>query len=313
MLALVVPDPRTNVEVQVLNGTNTIDILYAGFNEGTTVSPHCEYASLVRHLQSIYVSREQQDGHWYLILCSYIMVSPRQTLFKVPILLSLPTTSQFKPIKLWQSSQCHYPSLNWLTPMTSKGKCKTQINPTPHASVSQLVKWILRTLSSLTLLTPLEFKLNFPGDFAGGDLDYGHMTVIKHKICLSNPIPFKQRARLIHPSHYEAVHLHLNELYDANIRREYDNPFASPIALVKKKNGQIHLCVDYRKLNRQHQGCLCFATHRRGVCIPDRSKAVFFHEFSQAINKWKWRKRMSIKLPLSRQWAFGSSIGCHKE
>lgn len=63
MLALVVPDPRTNVEVQVLNGTNTIDILYAGFNEGTTVSPHCEYASLVRHLQSIYVSREQQDGH----------------------------------------------------------------------------------------------------------------------------------------------------------------------------------------------------------------------------------------------------------
>lgn len=62
-LALVVPDPRTNVEVPVLNGTNTFDILYAGFNEGTTVSPDCEYASLIRHLQSIYVSRAQQDGY----------------------------------------------------------------------------------------------------------------------------------------------------------------------------------------------------------------------------------------------------------
>lgn len=61
-LALVVPDPRTSVEVPVLIGTNTLDILYKGFNEGTTISSDCEYASLVRHLQSIYLSKTQQDG-----------------------------------------------------------------------------------------------------------------------------------------------------------------------------------------------------------------------------------------------------------
>lgn len=38
-LALVVPDPRTSGEVPVLIGTNTLDILYKGFNEGTTISP----------------------------------------------------------------------------------------------------------------------------------------------------------------------------------------------------------------------------------------------------------------------------------
>lgn len=95
-------------------------------------------------------------------------------------------------------------------------------------------------------------KLNsIPEVFPMGDLDYGHTTAVKHKIRLSDPTPFKQRVRPIHPSDYEAVRLHLKELYDANIIRESESPFASPIVVVKKKNGQIRLCVDYRKLNSQ--------------------------------------------------------------
>lgn len=95
-------------------------------------------------------------------------------------------------------------------------------------------------------------KLNsIPEVFAMGDLDYGHTTAVKHKIRLSDPTPFKQRVRPIHPSDYEAVRLHLKELYDANIIRESESPFASPIVVVKKKTGQIRLCVDYRKLNSQ--------------------------------------------------------------
>lgn len=95
-------------------------------------------------------------------------------------------------------------------------------------------------------------KLNsIPEVFAMGDLDYGHTTAVKHKIRLSDPTPFKQRVRPIHPSDYEAVRLHLKELYDANIIRESESPFASPIVVVKKKTGQIRLCVDYRKLNCQ--------------------------------------------------------------
>lgn len=62
-LALVVPDPRTSVDVPVLVGTNTLDILYKDFTEGTTISSDCEYASLVRHLQSIYLSKTQQHCH----------------------------------------------------------------------------------------------------------------------------------------------------------------------------------------------------------------------------------------------------------
>lgn len=95
-------------------------------------------------------------------------------------------------------------------------------------------------------------KLNsIPEVFAGGDLDYVHTTAVKHKIHLSDRTPFKRRVRPVHLSDYEVVRLHLKELYDANIIMESESPFALPIVVVKKKNGQISLCVYYRKLNSQ--------------------------------------------------------------
>ena len=41
----------------------------------------------------------------------------------------------------------------------------------------------------------------------------------------------------------------LNDLLQKNVIRESNSPFSSPIILVKKKNGQDRLCVDYRELN----------------------------------------------------------------
>jgi len=41
----------------------------------------------------------------------------------------------------------------------------------------------------------------------------------------------------------------IKQLLDANIIRPNSSPFASPMLLVKKKNGTDRLCVDYRELN----------------------------------------------------------------
>lgn len=94
-------------------------------------------------------------------------------------------------------------------------------------------EWIIEKLNSM------------PDVFAQHDLDFGRTDKIKHHIKLSDETPFKHKARPIHPQDIEAVRKHLQELLDAEIIHESESPFSSPIVVVKKKNGDVRLCIDY--------------------------------------------------------------------
>ncbi|KAI3368246.1 hypothetical protein L3Q82_007966 [Scortum barcoo] len=59
----------------------------------------------------------------------------------------------------------------------------------------------------------------------------------------------RQRYCRIPPSEYEAVKAHINQLLESQVIRESSSPYASPIVLVRKKDGSLRLCVDYRLLN----------------------------------------------------------------
>lgn len=85
--------------------------------------------------------------------------------------------------------------------------------------------------------------------FASDNSQLGHTTTVVHKIKLTDDIPFKERHRRIPPALYDEVKQHLEAMVSAGVIRESHSPYASPIVIVRKKDGSIRLCIDYRHLN----------------------------------------------------------------
>lgn len=85
--------------------------------------------------------------------------------------------------------------------------------------------------------------------FSKNDLDIGHTTAVKHRIELIDETPFKQTHRRIPPSMIAEVKQHLHQLLEAGIIRPSYSPWASNIVLVRKSNGELRMCQDYRRIN----------------------------------------------------------------
>lgn len=78
----------------------------------------------------------------------------------------------------------------------------------------------------------------------------GHVSGVAHRIELIDHIPFKEHTRRVSPADFEDLRKHLLDLLASEIIEESNSPYASPVVLVRKKNGDLRMVVDYRKLNK---------------------------------------------------------------
>ena len=85
--------------------------------------------------------------------------------------------------------------------------------------------------------------------FAFSSTELGNAKETKHQIKLTDNTPFKDRARRIPPAMYEEVKNHLEEMLACGAIRHSNSPWSSNVVLVRKKDGRLRLCLDFRKLN----------------------------------------------------------------
>ena len=81
--------------------------------------------------------------------------------------------------------------------------------------------------------------------------DMGHTKATKHKIVLKDPDtpPFKERFCRIPPPQLEEVHAHLKMMLDAEVIQPSNSPWCNAVVLVRKKDGSLRFCIDFRRLN----------------------------------------------------------------
>ena len=71
---------------------------------------------------------------------------------------------------------------------------------------------------------------------------------MKHEIKLKDDTPFKDPDRRIPPALYEEVRQRLRDMLDAGAIRPSKSPHSSNVVLVRKKDGALRFCIDFRKL-----------------------------------------------------------------
>ena len=85
--------------------------------------------------------------------------------------------------------------------------------------------------------------------FALSTTEMGCTDVVTHKIELVDETPFKEKIRPIPPGAYDELKKHLAELLTAGVITESKSPFSSNMVLIRKRDGTLRLCIDYRRLN----------------------------------------------------------------
>ena len=81
--------------------------------------------------------------------------------------------------------------------------------------------------------------------------DTGHTKAAKHKIVLKDPDtpPFRERFRRIPPPQLDEVRAHLKMMLDAGVIRPSNSPWCNAVVLVRKKDGSLRFCINFRRLN----------------------------------------------------------------
>ena len=93
------------------------------------------------------------------------------------------------------------------------------------------------------------FVLSWKHVFSKDSQDLGKTDVLKHRIDLVDDVPIKEKARRIAPNIIDELREHIQMLLRMGVIEESVSPWSSPIVLVRKKSGELRMCVDYRKLN----------------------------------------------------------------
>ena len=150
-----------------------------------------------------------------------------------------------------------------------------------------------------------------PQLFATDDRPYGRTSAGSHPVLTGEQTPIAQGMRPTAPADRQVVREEVRKMLETGAIRPSSSPWASPIVLVRKKDGSLRFCVDYRKLND--------ATKKDVHPLPRTSdmleslagaKSSPRWTLHRATGKFRCHRRISRRPPSSAPRVYSSSRSC---
>lgn len=120
-----------------------------------------------------------------------------------------------------------------------------------HASINDVLQKakISPNLSAKERESINELLQKYVHAFSQTDSDRGETNLVEHQIKLTTNVPIKQAPYRVPPFKRQIIKDKVQEMIDQGVLEESRSPFAAPVVLIRKKNGEWRFCADYRQLN----------------------------------------------------------------
>lgn len=119
--------------------------------------------------------------------------------------------------------------------------------PLPHPDLSAKLQNFKGTVEEKQRL--IDLLMSYPNTISRDDMDLGYTDREFHSLRTTDDNPTAQTYRSILPRDFHEVKAHIQDLLTKGVVKPSHSPYAAPVVVVRKKNGSIRLCVDYRRLN----------------------------------------------------------------
>ena len=149
--------------------------------------------------------------------------------------------------------------------------------------------------------------IEFQDVFAVTDMDLGCFTAVEHEIELENDTKFREKMRRVPPSYQEEEQKHLDDMVKAGVIKPSSSPFASAPVLVRKKDGKLRYCIDFRRLNNMTKK-VCFAL----PLVQDMVDALAGNKFMSSLDMNNGYYQVRVKEEDQEKTAFITKYGLYE-
>jgi len=168
-----------------------------------------------------------------------------------------------------------------LQPVSPLPAAQPDVDSAPDTSPSHIAPIIDKvdpTVPSGVKLQLENLLASYHDVFSQSEYDLGCTTTVQHSIDTGESRPFRQALRPQPRAHLPVIDQLLDDMQHQGVIEPCQSEWASNIVLVRKKDGSIRFCVDYRKLNSLTSKD-AYPLPRIDTCLDTLSGAAWYSTF----------------------------------